>query len=154
MLFARPDSPPGYFSVNQVPVCLTYSSVDLARHRQALGRARGWGRQDSVGRGGNSLCFTDMNIQNLNSSVPACLFPELSHWPVSPELGSCCAKAELAGAVSESGVPGCSVPSPLAPSELEMSSTRFLGHMGQLCPNPLPGAHYIAPPSTLTAGHY
>lgn len=143
----RPDSHPGYFSVNQVPVCLTYSSVGLARHCQALGWARGWGRQESLGKGGNSLCFTDLNIQNLNSSVPACLFPKLSNWLESPELGSCCAK-------SESGVPGCSVPSPLAPSELEMFSTRFLGHLGQLCPNPLPGAHYIAPPSSLTAGHY
>lgn len=150
----RPDSHPGYSSGNQVPVCLTYSSVGLARHRQALGRVRGRGRWESLGKGGNSLCFTDMNIQNLNSSVPACLFPELSNWLVSPELGSCCARPELAGAGSESGVPGCSMPSPLAPRELEMSSTMFIGHMGQLCPNPLPGAHYIAPPSTLTAGHY
>lgn len=65
---------------------VSYSSVDLAGHRQALGRARGWGRQESLGRGGNSLCFTDMNIQNLNSSVPACLFPELSNWPQTGEL--------------------------------------------------------------------
>lgn len=44
------------------------------------GIARHWGRQEPLGKGGNSLCFTDMNIQNLNSSVPACLFPQLSNW--------------------------------------------------------------------------
>lgn len=119
------------------------------------GLGEGMGQQEwSLGEGGNSLCFTDMNIQNLNSSVPACLFPELSIWLVSPELGSCCSKPELTRAGSESGVPGCSVPRPLAPSELKISSTMFIGHMGQLCPNPLPGAHYIAPTSTLIAGHY
>lgn len=128
-------------------MCLTYFSVGLAKPRQALGQVRGGGRQEALGKGGNSLYFTDVNIQNLNSSVPACSFPKLSNGLVSPELGSCCAKPE-------SGVPGCSVPGPLAPSELEMSSTRFLGHVGQLCPNPLPGAHDIAPSSTLTAGHY
>lgn len=45
-LFVRPDSHPGDISVNQVPGCLTYSSVDLAGHCQVLGRARGWGGQE------------------------------------------------------------------------------------------------------------
>lgn len=100
MLFVRPDSHPG----TQCEPGSRVSDLLQCGSGQAppgTGRVRGWGRQEALGKGGNSLCFTDMNIQNLNSSVPACLFPKLNNgwWALSwgvavPNLSLGCQAAQ------------------------------------------------------------
>lgn len=102
------------------------------------GIARHWGRQEPLGKGGNSLCFTDMNIQNLNSPVPACLFPQLSNW-LRWALSWGAAVQSLSS--SEQGVGlGCQAAQCQVPW-LPVSSRCLLpDFLGQLCPNPLWGA--------------
>lgn len=71
------------FSVNQVPVCLTYSSVALAKHCQALGQVRGWGRQESLGKGGIvSVLLTWI----YKTWTPLCLPVYFPSWAIGGEL--------------------------------------------------------------------